>query len=61
MPANASLAQVAQYAGVSIKTVRRWVADGRLPAYRVGKRLIRVDLADADACFRQIPTIRQAG
>lgn len=29
--------------GLSHKTIRRWVACGRLQAYRVGPRAIRVD------------------
>ncbi len=41
-------------AGVSVCTLRRWIAEGRLPAYRVGPRLIRVDLADLDALARPV-------
>jgi excisionase family DNA binding protein len=31
------------FIGVDEKTVRRWISQGRLTAYRVGPRLIRVD------------------
>ena len=37
-----SLAEAAELAGVSIRTLRRRIADGALPAYRTGPRLIRV-------------------
>lgn len=41
-----SLAEAAELAGVSIRTLRRRIADGVLPAYRTGPRLIRLDPAD---------------
>jgi excisionase family DNA binding protein len=50
-----SLAEVADYLGVSIKTVRRRVAEGQIPAYRVG-RLLKVDVADVEQLLRRVPT-----
>jgi excisionase family DNA binding protein len=41
---------------VSTRTVRRWIADGKIPAYRLGARLVRVDLDDVDRLFQRIPT-----
>lgn len=38
-----SLAEAAEQFGVSVKTIRRRIADGTVHGYRVG-RLIRVDL-----------------
>jgi len=38
-----SLAETAEMLGVSVKTLRRRIADGTIHGYRVG-RLIRVDL-----------------
>ena len=35
--------QFAADAGVSTETVRRWIREGQLVAYRVGKRRLRVD------------------
>ena len=52
----ASIAAAAEHAGLSPKTIRRYIAAGRLAAYRVGPRLIRVDLAEVDALLRPIPT-----
>lgn len=48
-----SLEQAAEYAGVSPRTVRRYVAAGRLTGYRVGPRLIRLDISEVDAMLRQ--------
>ena len=52
----ASIADAAAYADVSTRTLRRYVADGRLTGYRVGPRLVKVDLVDIDALVRPIPT-----
>ncbi len=43
LPARATIKQAAAWAGVDEKTIRRYIASGRLKAYRVGPRLIRVD------------------
>lgn len=43
---------------VSVKTIRRWIAAGTLPAYRCGKRAIRIKLDDLEAAPRQIPSAR---
>lgn len=51
-----SLAQAADHVGVSERTIRRWIADGRLAGYRVGPRLVRVDRAELEALFWAIPT-----
>lgn len=43
---------------VSVRSLRRHIAQGRIPAYRMpGSRLLRVRLADADACLRPLPTM----
>ena len=44
-----SLEDAATHLGVSSKTIRRYIAAGRLPAQRVGPRLIRVRVSDLDA------------
>jgi excisionase family DNA binding protein len=43
LPPQPTIKQTAAYFGTDPKTIRRWIADGRLIAYRVGPRLIRVD------------------
>lgn len=45
LPPNPTIRQTAEFFGVDDKTVRRWIAQGRLTAYRVGPRLIRIDRA----------------
>lgn len=52
----ATIADAAIYAACSHKTIRRRIADGTLPAYRLGKRALRVDLNELDEAFRRIPT-----
>jgi excisionase family DNA binding protein len=49
-----SLADAATYTDLSVKTLRRRIADGTLPAYRTG-RLIKIRRDDLDVLFRQIP------
>jgi excisionase family DNA binding protein len=44
-----SITEAARYLAVSHKTVRRMIADGRLPAYRVGGGPIRVLASDVEA------------
>lgn len=60
MPANksqrrlASVAVAAAEADVCTRTIRRWVADGRLSAYRVGPRLIKIDLSELDRAVQPL-------
>lgn len=50
----ASIAAAAEQADVHPRTIRRYIAAGRLPAYRVGPRLLKVDLDDLDAVFTPV-------
>lgn len=40
------LDEVAGYYDVTVKTVRNWIDQGKIPAVRVGQRLIRVKRED---------------
>ena len=51
-----SLANAAAYADVSIRSIRRWISSGLIPGYRVGPRLVKVDLDDLDRLAQRIPT-----
>lgn len=52
-----SIPNAAEYVDVTPKTMRRWIASGRITGYRAGPRLIRVDLNELDAMLRPIPTV----
>ncbi|MDM4141380.1 MULTISPECIES: helix-turn-helix domain-containing protein [Mycobacterium] len=43
LPVRISIAQAAAVFGLSHKTIRRWLAEGRISGYRLGKRAIRID------------------
>ena len=53
-PVWLSRQEAADEYGVSVKTIGRRIADGSLPAYRVGGR-VRVKGADLDKLARRIP------
>lgn len=50
-----TIADAADELGVHRNTIRRWIASGRLPAYRAG-RSIRIKSADLDGCLVAIPS-----
>lgn len=45
-----SLTVASEYADVSTKTMRRWIAESKVPGYRAG-RLIKIDLNELDAAL----------
>jgi len=53
---NLTLKAAAAWYGVSERTLRRRIAEGRLPAYRVGPRSIRVSAEDVAALAKRIPS-----
>lgn len=59
MPKLVSLVEGAAQFGISVKTLRRRIADGTVHGYRVG-RLIRVDLNDLlEHLVVEIPTVKR--
>jgi excisionase family DNA binding protein len=58
IPVYLSLEEAADCLSVSVKTIRRWIAAGTLPAYRCGKRAIRIRLEDLEGAPRQIRSAR---
>lgn len=51
-----SIGDAANHVGVNPRTIRRWISEGRLPAYRTGPRLVRIKLDDLDNLGERIPT-----
>ena len=49
-----SLSQASERTQISIKTLRRRIADGDLPAYRSGPKILRLDTKDVDNLMRPI-------
>lgn len=52
---HVSIERAAEILGVVPRTVRRLIAAGELPAYRIGKRIIRIRESDVAALLRPIP------
>jgi excisionase family DNA binding protein len=56
-----SIDSAAERHGIATKTIRRRIADGTIPAYRLGPRLLRVDPAEVDAALLSpVPTVHHA-
>jgi excisionase family DNA binding protein len=46
-----STVQAAAYCNVHPNTIRNLITRGKLPAIRIGARIVRIDQADLDALF----------
>ena len=51
-----TLREAGEWYGLSERTLRRRIAEGKLPAFRVGPRSIRVTAEDVAALAQPIPT-----
>jgi excisionase family DNA binding protein len=47
-----SVNEAAEYLGVSTRTIRQMIVDGRLTGYKSGTRLVRLRLEELDAAMR---------
>lgn len=54
-PARLTLTEAADAIGVHRRTLERYIKAGRLTAYRVGPRLVRVDPDEVEALLVPIP------
>ncbi|MGI5952070.1 MAG: helix-turn-helix domain-containing protein [Brooklawnia sp.] len=57
----ATLDESAEYLGVTTTTLRRWISQGILPAYRFASRTLRLRLEDIDAMARRVPNAQSTG
>lgn len=55
-PKFISQQEAAERWDVSVDTIRRLIAAGKVTGYRLNRRVIRLDVAEVDACFKPIPT-----
>ena len=53
-PKLIGLQESADRCNVDPRTIRRWIAAGRINAYRVGPRLIKVDVEELDKVLRPV-------
>lgn len=60
-PQFATLATAAEVAGVSTKTIRRYISSGRITGYRMGPRMIRVDIRELQQLLAPIPVTSTEG
>jgi excisionase family DNA binding protein len=51
-PQRIDAKQLAERLGVSLRTVRTWTKDGRLPSHRVGPKLVRYDPDEVSEALR---------
>jgi excisionase family DNA binding protein len=54
-----SLSAAADILGISVRTLRRRIASGDLPAYRNGRRIIRVRVGDLNRLLKRVPSASQ--
>lgn len=52
-----SCAEAAQHFGVSYETIRNWIANGTINGYRIGPRVVRVDLLEIENGLKKIPAV----
>ncbi|ATO65266.2 helix-turn-helix domain-containing protein [Mycobacterium avium] len=53
-PPDMSIPDAARYLGINENTVRVMIRDGRLKAYRLGGRIIRLRRSDIDAAMQPV-------
>ena len=54
LPVLIGLQEAADRCGVSYRTFRRWISEGRINAVRVGPRLLKVSADDLEALFQPV-------
>jgi excisionase family DNA binding protein len=49
------ITEAATYLDVTQKTIRKLIATGELPAYRLGTHVLKIKIADLDAVLKPVP------
>lgn len=49
-----TVAEAARALRITERTVRGWIADGTVPAYRIGDKAIRIKRPDLDALLQPV-------
>lgn len=57
-PRYVSIAECAEILGVTEMSIRRWIADGTIPAGRLGSKVVRIREDALYAAVRPIPSGR---
>ena len=57
LPVYLSLTEAAQVMSMSVKTIRRRIADGTIPAYTCGRGLLRIRLDELEEAMRRVSTV----
>ncbi len=60
VPDHLFIGEASAYSGMSIRTLRRWIATGKLAGYRRGGNRVVVKTADLDQIDTRIPTMTSA-
>ena len=57
LPIYLSIEEAADVMSLSTRTIRRRISDGTIPAYRCGRRNVRIRMDELEAALRRVPTV----
>ena len=60
LPVYLSLAEAAEVMSMSVKTIRRRIAEGTIPAYTCGHGSLRIRLDELETAMRRVPASGQS-
>lgn len=55
-----TLAEAAEVVSMSVKTIRRRIAEGSIPAYTCGHDSLRIRLDELEDAMRRVPATRRS-
>lgn len=56
-----TLKQAAERLEMGVSTLRRWIAEGKLTAYRLNSRVVRLKVSEVDAMMQAAATNQWGG